>query len=202
MESYDFFAEAETLRELAAGVDRRLALLKKEQTLNHRRQMESVALMQSRIFSHDLPGKIEEARSVMRDHSGKRFYDPLSYERAVILIERALGLISAAHTPLALSFNSYRTPFALLSISAIEDDARPERNPFHEYFAEILCERLEREGAGMAGISVAFPGQIQPAYALAYILRRRFEKMHNYHRRTGDHAGPAAAVARSNFAAL
>jgi len=178
MEGYDFLLRPDRLLKQAQQVERRLARLKKEPHLNHNRQMESIALTQAKSFAHDLPGKIEEALKVMRDRSGKHFFDPLTYEKAVTVIERALRLVSAAHTPLALSFNSYRTPFALLNISAIEADARPGRNPFHEYFSEVLCERLAREGVGMVGISIAFPGQIQPAYALAYVLRRRFKGLH------------------------
>ena len=178
VEGYDFLLKPEQLRKLSAQVDRRLARLKKEPHLNHGLQLECVALAEAERFAHDLPGQIGEALRVMRDRSGKQFFDPLHYEKAVIVIERSLQLISAAHTPLALNFNAYRTPFALLNISETEADARPGRNPFHEYFSEILCERLAREGLRMAGISIAFPGQIQPAYALAYILRRRFRDMH------------------------
>ena len=37
----------------------------------------------------------------LRDRSGKRFFDPAVYEKALEGIESALALISAAYTPLA-----------------------------------------------------------------------------------------------------
>ncbi|MEW6670300.1 MAG: radical SAM protein [Thermodesulfobacteriota bacterium] len=178
VEGYDFMLRPENLRKVAVLADRRLGQLKKEPLLDHGSQLEGLALFRASRFAHELPDKIQDALSVMRDPSGRRFYDPQSYEKAVVVIERALQLISAAHAPLALNFNSYRTPFALLSIREIAADARPERNPFHAYYSEVLCERLARENVGIAGISVAFPGQIQPAYALAYLLRRRFRNLH------------------------
>jgi anaerobic magnesium-protoporphyrin IX monomethyl ester cyclase len=178
VEAYEFLLKPENLRKLARQVKRRLARLASEPLLDHVRQLECVALAAVEACMHALPDEIEAALDVMRDRSGERFFDPLQYERAVVVIEQALQLISAAHTPLALNFNSYRTPFALLNTPAIEADSRPERNPFHEYFSEILCERLAREGDGITGISVAFPGQLQPSYALAGLLRRRFKRMH------------------------
>src|SRR5262249_19216610 len=70
---------------------------------------------------------------------------------------------------------AYRTPFSLLDADEIRADARPERNPFHDGFV-ALAGRLA--GARVVGISVAFPGQIQPAYALAHVLRAALPDAH------------------------
>ncbi len=178
IECYNLLLTSESLRQTARQIDRRLAGLKKKPFLDHTEQMACVKLSRAKEFARSLPDNIEDAVAVMRDRSGKRFFDPVSYEAAVGVIESALELISAAYTPLALDFSAYRTPFSLLDIREIQADARPERNPFHSYFSRVLGERLDREGVSVAGISVAFPGQIQPAYALAYILRRRLPHLH------------------------
>ena len=178
IECYDLLLRSESLRQTARQIDRRLARLKKKPFLDHTEQMACVTLSRATEVARGLPDNIEDAVAVMRDHSGKRFFDPVSYETAVGVIESALEMISAAYTPLVLDFSAYRTPFSLLDIREIQKDARPERNPFHAYFSGVLCDRLEREGVRVAGISVAFPGQIQPAYALAYTLRRRLPHLH------------------------
>jgi anaerobic magnesium-protoporphyrin IX monomethyl ester cyclase len=178
IECADLLLRSKSLGQAVQQVERRLARLKEKPFLDHKQQLALVALSRAKEFGRSLPDTIEDAVAVMRDRSGKRFYDPFSYEKALGLIESALALISAAYTPLVLDFNSYRTPFSLLDITEIRRDARPERNPFQAYFSRELCERLDREGVRMAGISVVFPGQIQPAYSLAYILRRRFPRLH------------------------
>jgi radical SAM superfamily enzyme YgiQ (UPF0313 family) len=178
IECYDLLLRPESLRRIARQIERRLARLRKKPFLGHDEQLACVALFRAKELARSLPGKIDAAVAVMRDRSGKQFFDPVSYETAVEVIESALKLISAAYTPLYLDFSAYRTPFSLLGIREIHEDARPERNPFHEYFSKILCERLMCEQVGMAGISVVFPGQIQPAYSLAYILRRKLPHLH------------------------
>ncbi len=178
IECYDLLLRSESLRQAARQIDRRLARLKKKPFLDHTEQMACVTLSRATEVARGLPDNIEDAVAVMRDRSGKRFFDPVSYETAVGVIESALEMISAAYTPLVLDFSAYRTPFSLLDICEIQKDARPERNPFHAYFSGVLCDRLEREGVRVAGISVAFPGQIQPAYALAYTLRLRLPHLH------------------------
>jgi anaerobic magnesium-protoporphyrin IX monomethyl ester cyclase len=178
IECYDWLLRSESLRHAARQIDRRLARLRKKPLLDHNEQLACVTLSRGKEFAPGLPGNIEDAVDVMRDRSGKRFFDSVSYETAVETIESALELISAAYTPLALNFTAYRTPFSLLNIREIQADARPERNPFHEYFSKVLCERLAREKVSMAGISVAFPGQVQLAYSLAYTLRHRLPHLH------------------------
>jgi anaerobic magnesium-protoporphyrin IX monomethyl ester cyclase len=178
IECYDLLLRSESLSGIARHIERRLARLGKKPLLGHDEQLACVALFRAKELARSLPGNIEDAVAVMRDRSGKRFFDPVSYETAVEVIESALKLISAAYTPLSLDFSAYRTPFSLLGSREIHEDARPGRNPFHEYFSDLLCERLKREQVGMVGISVVFPGQIQPAYSLAYTLRRKLSHVH------------------------
>ena len=116
--------------------------------------------------------------AVLRDSTGRRFYDPVHYETAVSTVMAALQLVSAAYSPLKMDFTSYRTPFALLSEAQIRSDARPENNPFHDYFTGALCDRLISAGVELVGISMAFPGQIQPGYSLAYAIKARLPKAH------------------------
>ena len=178
IECYDLLLKPDSLRQTSRQINRRLDRLKAKPFLDHSQQLACVTLSRAKNLGRNIPETIEDAMAVMRDRSGNRFFDPPSYETAVRVIESALVLISAAYTPLSLDFSAYRTPFSLLNMSEIKRDAGSERNPFHDYFSRVLCTRLEREGVTVAGISVVFPGQIQPAFSLAYTLRRRLPHLH------------------------
>ena len=106
-----------------------------------------------------------------------RCFDPEAYAAAVATVDSALRLVGAAHAPLQVDFTAYRTPFALTSAEEIAADARAERDPFHDYFT-ALAARLRAAGAGVVGVSVAFPGQLQPAYSLAHVLRAALPGVH------------------------
>lgn len=170
LEAFDRLFRPETLAALAARLERRLARLEARTSLDHEQQLAYTALWGARGDAASAPGAIVDALATLRDRTGERFYDPTRYEAAVGAVESALRLVSAAHHPLELSFAGYRTPFSLLDLRAIEADARPERNPFAASFVE-LAHRLRDAAPDLIGISVVFPGQLQPAYALAAALR-------------------------------
>ncbi len=119
-------------------------------------------------------GEIDEAMALLRGQRGDRFYDPAEYGRAADTVDAGLKLASAAHAPLSMDLRSYRTPFSFLDSAEIRSDASPEHDPFHAWFSGPLCDRIERGSVGLVGISVVFPGQLQPAWSMAWTLRRRF----------------------------
>lgn len=178
LEAYDRLLRRGPLQALAERLERRLDRLDRKRALTHVEQLAYSALWSARGDVGLAPAAIEEAVATLRDRSGERFFDPDRYAQAVAAVESAMRLISAAHAPLHLDFTAYRTPFSLLSAEEIEADARPERDPFHEYFAGPLTERLRAERVGLVGVSVAFPGQLQPAYSLAHTLRRTLPDVH------------------------
>ena len=90
----------------------------------------------------------------------------------------ALEILSAAYFPLQLDFSLYRSRFSLLSRDEILHDGLPRNNPFYDYYTSDLLPRIASEAPGLVGISVAFPGQIQPAYSLAYLLRMNMPEVH------------------------
>ena len=170
LEAYDRLLRPPELAALAARVEAQLRRLEARATLDHEQQLAYTALWNARGDAAHAPRAIEDALATLRDRSGRRFYDPARYERAVAAVESALRLVSAAHHPLELSFAGYRTPFSLLDLDAVLADAGPERDPFHAGFVE-LGARLRDAAPDLVGLSVVFPGQIQPAYALASVLR-------------------------------
>ncbi len=177
IEAVDHLLAQETLTGLANRLEYRLKRLNGKTVLSHEEHLAYLDLTHSSGRARRIQEKIADAVSVMRDKSGARFYDPEQYETAAVVIDEALQLVSDAYTPLTLDFSSYRTPFSLLSPKEIRAGADPERNPFHEYYCRLM-DRLSDQKLNLVGISIVFPGQIQPAYSLAYMLRRYFPDMY------------------------
>lgn len=175
LEAWEHLLRKETLLALGRNIEAKIATLEGKRSLSHQEQIEYGMLWRARADASCVPNAIGSALATMRDP--KRFYDMASYEDAVATIDAAQRVVSAAHAPLSVDFVAYRTPFSLLNAAEIERDAAPENNPYHDYYVS-LAERLAREQVGLVGISVAFPGQIQPAYSLAHLLRRRLPGVH------------------------
>jgi hypothetical protein len=163
---------------LSERLANRLSRLERKRTLNHQEQLAYAALWQGKRAGRSPLKNITDAVSVLHDRSGARFFDPAEYYRAISEIEAALRLISAAFTPLEMDFTRYRTPFSLLNMDQIRNDAHAERAPFFHYFNGQLVDRLAEEEVNLVGVSVAYTSQIQQAYTLAYVLRRRLPNVY------------------------
>lgn len=178
VEGYDRLLRRAFLLEMAARITKRFARLNRKTSLSHTEKLLYGRLRQATPYTVWVPDAVEDAVSVMRDRAGSRFFDPHHYEKAMETIQAALLIISAAYSPLSMDFKSYRTPFSLLTPEQIRADADPDKNPFHDYFAGELQEQLKHHTPQLIGISMAFPGQIQPGFSLAYLLRRTFPETH------------------------
>jgi len=169
LEGWEHLLSQPELTRLAQRLEQRRQALEQQPALAHADQLAYATLLNAAADARYAPGAIAEALSVFRDP--ERFYRQSDYAEAVRTVESAQRLISAVYTPLGLDFVAYRTPFSLMNPQEIERDAAPERDPFHAAFQRI-AERVRQEGCPLVGLSVAFPGQIQPAFSLAYALRR------------------------------
>jgi anaerobic magnesium-protoporphyrin IX monomethyl ester cyclase len=179
VEAYDHLLRRDTLERLAERLWRRLERLERSARLSHVEQLAYVALCDARADAQYAPGRIDAAVALLRGQRGRdAFFDAERYAQAIASVDSALRLIAAVHTPLVLDFVRYRTPFSLLSAEEIAADAEPARNPFHEFFSGPLAARIRAEQVGLVGLSVVFPGQIQPAYSLAHALRRHAPDVH------------------------
>lgn len=201
VEAYDRLLQRAPLEALRDRLLGRLAELDAKASLGHAEQRLYASLWAARGDAEWAPSVIEGAVADLRDPVA--FFDPVRYGRAARTIEAALRVVSAAYAPLELSFTAYRTPFSLLTPEEIALDAGPSRDPFHDYARE-LGARLRAEGVRAVGISVVFPGQVQPAYSLAFALREVLGP--NVHLTVGGPAvtqlllrikGDAAALARA-----
>jgi hypothetical protein len=177
LEAWESLLARAPLERLGREIESQLAALDAKPSLTHEEQLRYAALWRARGDAADAPKAIAAALDVFRDKSGARFYDGDAYESAVATVDAAQRVVSAAHAPTTLDFVAYRTPFSLLTQEEIARDACADRDPFHEYFV-ALAKRLHDSAAGIIGISVAFPGQVQPAYALAYALRAHCPNAH------------------------
>jgi len=169
VEAWERALDASNLASARDAIERGIADLEAKSALTHEEQLVYAQLWSARADAAIAPRAIAGALATFRDRDA--FYDPKRYDAAVAVVQAAQRALGAAHAPLAIDFVTYRTPFSLLDADEIERDAAPTRDPFHAYF-ESLAKRVDALGADVVGISVAFPGQIQPAYALAHALRR------------------------------
>lgn len=176
VEAYDRLLRPAPLAACAERLDARLRKLERRGSLDHPARRAYLQLWRARGDAQAAPAGIDEARAVLRDPA--RFFVAEDYERAVETVDSALRLVSAAHAPLELTFSGYRTPFALTTPEEIADDARPERDPFDDYVCNVLAPRLRDARVDAIGLSVCFPGQLQPAYAFALKLRRLVPGVH------------------------
>lgn len=144
--------------------------------LDHAQQLEYAALVEARGDAHAVPKGIERAKAILRDEA--TFFDPDAYASAVATIDAALRVVSATHHPLRLDFTAYRTPFGLTTMDEVERASGPEADPFHAYVHETLVPKLRAARCDVVGVSVCFPGQLQPAYAFAMAIKRALPEVH------------------------
>lgn len=170
LEACEHLMRPAALAALRERADARYRELNRRPLLSHEEQGRYLTLLEAIAQSADLAGSIEGALRCLRGRD-PGFYDLASYERSTGVVERALALVSAAYAPLELSFSSYRSPFSLLTADERAADSDGDRNPYHDYYGTVLIPRLLERGVSLVGISVVFPGQIQPAYSLAYALK-------------------------------
>jgi radical SAM superfamily enzyme YgiQ (UPF0313 family) len=174
IEAFDALLSADRLAKLQDRLEARLAELDRKPALTHQEQLELLGLVRARAEARAVPSGIEAAKATMRDEA--RFHDPDAYGAAVATIEAALRVVSATHYPLHLDFTAYRTPLGLTTMDEIARSAQPDADPFDDYVTNTLIPRLREANVGLVGISVCFPGQLQPAYAFALKIKRALLK--------------------------
>ncbi|MBX3232194.1 MAG: radical SAM protein [Labilithrix sp.] len=176
IEAFDRLLGPESLGALRDRLEARLRELDARRSLTHVEQLEYAALVRARGEAHAVPDGIARAKDTLRDEA--RFHDPDAYAAAVATIDAALRVVSAVHHPLHLDFTAYRTPFGLTTMDEIARAATPDADPFDDYVTNVLVPRLAAAEVGLVGLSVCFPGQLQPAYAFALKIKRALPHVH------------------------
>ena len=176
VEAFDALLEPEALGALRDRLEVRLGELDKKGSLAHAEQLEYAALVRARGDAHAVPNGIARAKATFRDEA--LFHDPDAYACAVATVDAALRVVSATHHPLHLDFTAYRTPFGLTTMDEVERASRPGADPFDDYVMNTLIPRLRDAKVDVVGLSVCFPGQLQPAYAFALKIKRELPHVH------------------------
>lgn len=176
VEAFDHLLEPSSMASLRDRLEARVAELDAKSALTHPEQLELAALLRARSDAHDVPEHVASAKASLRDEA--RFYDAEAYDVAAATIDAALRVVSATHHPLHLDFTAYRTPFGLTSMTEIARASEPGADPFHPYVHEVLIPRLRASKAKVVGLSVCFPGQLQPAYAFALAIKAALPDVH------------------------
>ncbi len=176
LEAFDDLLSERRMKLERDRLEAQLAALDASSSLSHEQQLAYAALVRARAEAHAVPLGIERAKQVFRDAAS--FFDPQAYASAVATVEAALRVVSATYHPLHLDFTAYRTPFGLTNVSEIERATGPDADPFHDYLEKQLIPRLRAAKCDVVGVSVCFPGQLQPAYAFAIAIKRALPEVH------------------------
>jgi anaerobic magnesium-protoporphyrin IX monomethyl ester cyclase len=176
LEAFDDLLEPARMSALRDRLEGRLAELEAKAALAHTDQLEHAALVRARGDAHAVATGVARAKAILRDEAS--FFDPDLYASATATLDAALRVVSATHYPLHLDFTAYRTPFGLSSMAEIERASLPDADPFDAYVEGTLIPRLRAEKVDVVGLSVCFPGQLQPAYAFATKIKRALPDVH------------------------
>jgi hypothetical protein len=176
VEAFDALLDPDALGALRDRLEARLGELDKKGSLAHPEQLEYAALVRARGDAHAVPNGIARAKATFRDEVA--FHEPDAYACAVATVDAALRVVSATHHPLHLDFTAYRTPFGLTTMEEVERASRPGADPFDDYVMKTLIPRLRDAKVDVVGLSVCFPGQLQPAYAFALKIKRELPHVH------------------------
>jgi hypothetical protein len=175
IEAFDDLLTDPRMAELRDRIERRFAELDGRARLDHAEQLEYAALAHVLGDAHGVVGSVDDAKRTLRSQA---MFDPPAYARAVDTLDACLRVISASHYPLHLDFTAYRTPFGLMSIDEIARASGPERDPFDAWVSTTLVPRLVAARPEVIGLSVCFPGQLQPAYAFAAKIKAALPDAH------------------------
>jgi radical SAM superfamily enzyme YgiQ (UPF0313 family) len=179
LEAFDALLEREPLAALRGRLEARLGELDRCASLGHAEQLEHAALAGARGDAHAVPDGVARAKRILRDERNDgEFWDAGAYGSAVATVEAALRVVSATHHPLHLDFTAYRTPFGLTTLEEIARASGPDVDPFDSYLTTTLVPRLRAAKPDVVGISVCFPGQLQPAYAFGLAIKRALPDVH------------------------
>jgi anaerobic magnesium-protoporphyrin IX monomethyl ester cyclase len=176
IEAFDALLTESSMAALRDRLEHRLTELGARAALDHTAQLEYAALIRARAEAHAVPDSIAQAKLTLRTEA--RFLVPETYAAAVASIDAALRVISATHFPLHLDFTAYRTPFGLTTMEEVERAGAPGADPFDDYVMNTLIPRLQAAKVDVVGVSVCFPGQLQPAYAFAQKIKRALPDVH------------------------
>lgn len=176
VEAFDALLDPASLGALRDRLEARLGELDRRPALSHVEQLEYAALVRNRADAHAIVEGIATAKATFRDEA--TFHDPDAYACAVATVDAALRVVSATHYPLHLDFTAYRTPFGLTTMDEVERASRPGADPFDDYVMSTLIPRLRDAKVDVVGLSVCFPGQLQPAYAFALKIKRALPHVH------------------------
>jgi hypothetical protein len=176
VEAFDALLDPVAMGKLRDRLEARLAELDGKPSLGHAEQLEYAVLVRNRAEARAVPDGIAMAKATFRDEVA--FHDPDAYACAVATVEAALRVVSATHHPLHLDFTAYRTPFGLTTMEEVERASRPGADPFDDYVMGTLIPRLREAEVDVVGLSVCFPGQLQPAYAFAHKIKRELPHVH------------------------
>lgn len=177
--AYDHFLSRERLERSLARIDAkaRLAALDAKETLVFSDMERYQSLSEIALVGEQVAATIDEAKRVLR--TKELFYDYERYLWAGRTIEQGLRIISEEFWPSRLTAHGFVMRYSVERSSEILAGTADEReNPFLEFFREHTLPRLKALDPDLVGISLTFPSQAIPAFALARLIKQWKPSVH------------------------
>jgi anaerobic magnesium-protoporphyrin IX monomethyl ester cyclase len=122
------------------------------------------------------PELIPKALNSFKDRS--QFYNYRAYKQSCSVLDAFYGLVSAVYHPTLVTPSEYPTAQALNSMENVLVHRGSDRNPYVEYYEEVLFPSIAAQTPKVIGISMEFASQSVQALVLGSLIKERFPQMH------------------------
>jgi radical SAM superfamily enzyme YgiQ (UPF0313 family) len=122
------------------------------------------------------PDLVPAALRTLKDSS--QFYSYRHYRLSSDILDGFYGLLSAVHYPTLVTPSEYPTAQTLNSMENVLAHRGIDRNPYVEYYEEILFPALASHGPKVIGLSMEFACQSVQALVLGHLLKEQFPEIH------------------------
>jgi anaerobic magnesium-protoporphyrin IX monomethyl ester cyclase len=122
----------------------------------------------------EIGSKIEKTISIFDDH--ENFYDPYKLINALVLMDKALELVSLPYYPTKLTLDNYITPQCPLTLEHLLVFTKNRKQNLFMPFLMGHFAKMLKENVDVYGISINSPAQVIPGLTLARLLRENSGK--------------------------
>lgn len=122
------------------------------------------------------PDMVSSALALFKDPG--RFYNYRLYKQSCRVLDAFYGLLSAVHYPTVLTPSEYPTAQTLNSMERVLAHRHGDRNPYVQYYEEVLFPQVVGQSPKVIGISMEFGSQSVQALVLGYLLKETFPWIH------------------------
>ncbi|XUW99543.1 MAG: PqqD family peptide modification chaperone [Dehalogenimonas sp.] len=178
VETYDLILSKEYLLSLGANLTEQFATLDSRAQLSPSSQKYYNDLFIATASLAHVAAKVEGAKEILRGN-GADFYDPGVLFKARQILEQALAIVSIAHLPTTIGFESLEMPSFDNTLEGIQFSTNDnEHNPFLGIFVYRIVPDIVKSKPDVIGISITSRSQLISSLTLSRLLKKALPKIH------------------------